>query len=365
VSGVKAAPPTATGAAAVAAIAVREPVRRPGLVRGRSRRTLGLVALLLLLVLLCLLSLALGSRDVALGQTIDALLNYDPGNPDQAVIRELRIPRTAIGLAVGVGLGLAGVLMQGITRNPLADPGLLGITAGAFLAVTIASLTIDVSNTFALLWFAFIGAAVGAIFTYGVASLGRGGPTPIKLAIVGTTVSALFLALTTLLALRSVDAYNALLVWSAGSLTGSNLDSLNQAGVFVVAGVVLALTLGRPLNALALGEDVARAQGQRVGLTRALAGIGIVMLAGTATAMGGPIVFVGLVVPHVARAITGPDYRWILPYALMLAPILLLVADIVARLIMAPRELPVGLVTVMIGGPFFIALVRKRRIAEL
>jgi iron complex transport system permease protein len=216
-----------------------------------------------------------------------------------------------------------------------------------------------------VLWLAFIGAAVGAIVTYGVASVGRGGPTPIKLAIVGAAVTALCFALTTMLALRDLDALNVLRFWSVGSLTSSHVGALRQAGGFILVGAVMALACGRAMNALALGEDVARSQGQRVGVTRLFAAVAIVLLAGGATAVAGPIIFLGLVIPHIARSIVGPDYRWVLAYSLLLAPILLLGADVVGRKLAEPAEVPVGIVMVMIGCPFFVALVRRRRLAEL
>lgn len=338
---------------------------RKGLIRGRSVRTIGLLVMLTVLACICVLSLALGARSVPTATAIDSILRFDPDVTDQVVVRDLRVPRTLIGLTVGAALGLAGAMMQGITRNPLADPGILGVSAGATFAVALAVLVLQLGNVFGLLWFAFAGAAIGAVLTYGIASLGRGGPTPIKLAITGTAVTALLFALTTLIALRDLDTLSALRFWGVGSLTGPNADALARAFPFVLGGALLALGSGRVLNALSLGEDVARSLGQRIGVARAVAALAIIMLAGGATALAGPVVFLGLVIPHVARALTGSDYRWILPYSMLLGPILILGADILGRLIARPAEVQVGILMALIGGPFFVGLVRRRELAEL
>jgi iron complex transport system permease protein len=203
------------------------------------------------------------------------------------------------------------------------------------------------------------------VVVYGIASFGRDGPTPIKLALSGAAVTALFTSITTLLVLRDLDTLNALRFWLVGSIAERGDDVVAQMWPFILVGVVLALACGRLLNALALGEDVARSLGQRVARARGLVGACIVLLAGTATAAAGPIVFVGLVVPHVARAIAGPDYRWILPFSAVLAPAMLLAADIAGRILAPPRELGVSVVTVLVGGPLFIALVRRSKPVEL
>ncbi len=330
-----------------------------------TRRAAILALALVALSFVALLSLAVGSRSIGLSTTVHALTSYDPADQNQLIVHDVRVPRTLIGLMVGAALGLAGGLMQGVTRNPLADPGLLGVTAGAATAIAVGVLVLGVGALTGYVWFAFAGAAIGVGVVYGIASFGRDGPTPIKLALAGAAVSALFTSITTLLVLRDLDTLNALRFWLVGSIAERGGDIAREMWPFIVVGTVLALACGRLLNGLALGDDVARSLGQRIVRTRALVGVCIVLLAGTATAAAGPIVFVGLVVPHVARAITGPDYRWILAYCAVLAPTMLLAADIAGRVIAPPRELGVSVVTVLVGGPLFIALVRRRKPVEL
>jgi iron complex transport system permease protein len=239
------------------------------------------------------------------------------------------------------------------------------LTAGAALAVALAALVLGIGSVVTSIWFAFAGAALGGVVVYGVASLGREGATPVKLAVAGAATSALITSLTTLIVLRDLEALNAIRYWLVGSLARSGSSAVSEVWPFVLVGTVVALACGRMLNALSLGEDVARSLGQRVALARATAAFAIIVLVGAATAIAGPIVFVGLVIPHVARAITGPDYRWILPYAAVLGPILLLGADIIGRVVVRPEELQVAIVMGLIGAPFFIALVRQRKLAEL
>ncbi|WP_308168702.1 iron ABC transporter permease [Nonomuraea sp. NEAU-A123] len=337
---------------------------RRGLVGGLGR-PLGLVIAIALLAAIAVASLVLGSRHLPMDTAYDALLRYDPTDEAQAVIRSLRVPRTVIGLLVGLALGLAGAVMQGVSRNPLADPGILGVNAGAALAVLTAVHFFGVTTLLGYVWFAFAGAGVAVVVVYLISSLGRDGATPVKLALAGTAVTALLTSFTTLVQLldvRTMDAYRA---WSVGSLAGRGADVAAEVWPFVAVGAVLALASGRVLNTLALGDDVARSLGQNVTRARIVCGVAIMILAGAATAAAGPIVFVGLTVPHIARAIVGPDYRWVLPYSAVLAPILLLVADIVGRLAVAPAELQVGIVTALLGAPVFIALVRRKNLASL
>ncbi|MFG1689049.1 FecCD family ABC transporter permease [Nonomuraea sp. NPDC049269] len=354
----------------MSATTVRRSVRRDqapprrGLVGGLGR-PLCLAIAIAVLAAIALASLVLGSRHLPMGTAYDALLRYDPTDEAQAVIHSLRVPRTIIGLLAGLALGLAGAVMQGVSRNPLADPGILGVNAGAALAVLTAVHFLGVTTLLGYVWFAFAGAGVAVVIVYLISSLGRDGATPVKLALAGTAVTALLASFTTLVQLldvRTMDAYRA---WSVGSLAGRGADVAAEVWPFVAVGAVLALAGGRVLNTLALGDDVARSLGQNVTRARIVCGVAIMILAGAATAAAGPIVFVGLTVPHIARAIVGPDYRWVLPYSAVLAPILLLVADIVGRLAVAPAELQVGIVTALLGAPVFIALVRRKNLASL
>ena len=281
------------------------------------------------------------------------------------MIRYLRLPRTAAGLLAGAALGLAGAVMQGITRNPLADPGILGVNAGAALAVVAAIGLLGVQSLTGYVWFAMGGALIATVVVYLVGSAGRAGATPVKLALAGAALTALLGSMTSAITLLDLSTLNEFRFWVVGSLTMATSSIIAQAVPFIALGIFLALMLGRSLNQLALGDDLAVTLGARVGLIRITAALAVVLLAGTATAMAGPIAFVGLAVPHVARALAGPDYRWILPFSLVLAPTVLLLADIAGRLVARPDELQVGIVTALIGAPLFIALVRRRRLAEL
>ena len=339
--------------------------RSKGLVRGRSARALGLLVACGALVLVCLLSLAIGSRSIPFATVVDAFVDYDASNSNQVIVHSLRGPRTLLGLMVGVALALSGAVMQGVTRNPLADPAILGVNAGAALAAALAVLVLGVDSLFGYIWFAFAGAGIAALAVFAIGSLGRDGATPVKLAIAGAAVTAFLTSVTTLIVLVDVETLNALRFWLVGSLAAPDSSVVSQVWPFILVGAAMALVSGRLLNALSLGDDVARSLGQNVGRARAFSGAAAIILAGGATAAAGPIGLVGLTIPHVARAITGPDYRWILPYSAVLGGILLLGADVLGRVVARPGELQVGIVTAVVGAPFFVALVRRRKLAEL
>ena len=277
----------------------------------------------------------------------------------------MRVPRTLLGVAGGVALGVSGAILQGMTRNPLADPGIMGINAGAAAAIVTAIAVLGIHGMGAYIWLAFAGAGIAVGVVYGIASFGREGATPVKLALAGAAVTAGLTSLTTGIVMTDLDALNAIRFWQVGSLAGRYMPVFWQVVPFIAAGTLVALGTGRALNGLALGDDVARGLGQRVARTRLLMFATVAVLCGAATAACGPIVFLGLVVPHVARLICGPDYRWILPYCMVLAPILLLGADIAGRVVAAPSELQVGVVLGVIGAPVFVLLVRYRSLSEL
>ena len=332
----------------------------------RSRQlAAGLALLALLLVAMVLASLAVGARAIPLREVVNALFDPSMEGTNATILRDLRIPRTILGLLVGAAIGLSGAIMQGVTRNPLADPGLLGINAGAALFVVLGIAIFGLTTLTAYVWLAFAGAAVATVLVYAVASLGREGATPIKLALAGAAITAAFGSITTGVLMTNATTLDAFRFWQVGSLAGRGTDILLGVAPFLVVGVALALITGRLLDAMALGDDIARGLGQRVMISRGVAALAWIVLAGGATAAAGPIAFVGLTVPHAARAITGPSYRWILPYSALLAPILLLGADVLGRVLAPPGELQVGIVTAAIGAPLFIALVRRRRLAEL
>jgi iron complex transport system permease protein len=334
------------------------PPRRPP----TTLRAGGLLIALGVLVLIALLSIAVGAKAVPLDTVVHELLHHD-GSDDGVIIRSLRVPRTLLGLAVGAALGLAGALMQGLTRNPLADPGVLGINAGAAAAVVTAIAAFGLRTPASYVAFALLGAGVAAVLVYLLGSRGRSSATPVRLALAGAAVSAVLGSFVTGLTLLDTTAFNDYRFWSVGSLATEPLSILAATGPFLLAGALLAVYLARPLNALALGEDTGRALGAHLGRTRALGITAVTLLCGAATATVGPIAFVGLTVPHVARAISGPDQRWVLPYSALLAPILLLGSDIVGRLVARPGEIQVGIVTAFIGAPVFVLIARRRRMA--
>lgn len=335
--------------------------------RHRSAAGLGVGVLVLLgvLAVVTFVSVTIGARGVGLGTIWTAFTDYDRASAEQTVIRELRVPRTLLGLLVGAALGLAGALLQGVTRNPLADPGIMGINMGAATGIVVAVMVLDGISQSASVWVGFAGAGIATVVVYGVASFGREGATPVKLALAGAAVSAALYSVTTGITMTDVGALNELRFWQVGSLSGRYLPVLEQTYPFLVAGIVVAMLLGRALNGLALGDDLAVALGQRVRLTRVVIFVTVALLGGAATAACGPIVFVGLIVPHVARAICGPDYRWILPYTLLLSPVILLSADVLGRVLVSPSELQVGVVLGVLGAPAFIALVRYKNLAQL
>jgi len=268
-------------------------------------------------------------------------------------------------VVVGAALGLAGTVAQGATRNPIADPGILGVNVGAALFVVLGISLAGASSLSGYVWFAFAGAAIATVVVYSVASVGREGATPVKLALVGSAVAAACGSLITAIVLTDTAALNTIRFWQVGAIAGRGYDVFWQMLPTLLLGIALALVLGRQLNGLALGDDVARGLGQRVGLTRTLGAAAIVLLCGSATAAAGPIVFVGLAVPHIVRAFVGTDYRRILLGSLVLGPVILLACDIIGRTIVQPGELEVGIVTAVVGAPFFIALVRRRRLPAL
>jgi iron complex transport system permease protein len=333
--------------------------------RHGARRLVGLGLLIVALVGVCFVSITLGSRSVTLMTIWDAFTGYDPTSASETVVREMRVPRTLLGLSAGAALGLSGAILQGVTRNPLAEPGIMGINTGASAFIVFGIMVLGTQQLSTYIWFGFLGAAVATVLVYTVASFGREGATPVKLALAGAAVTAAFYSLTNAIVMTNVEALNELRFWQVGSLAGRYLPVFWQTLPFIALGVVVALGTGRALNGLALGEDVAVALGQRVRLTRAVMFVTVALLCGAATAACGPIVFIGLVVPHLARMLCGPDYRWILTYSLVLTPMVLLIADIIGRVVVAPSELQVGVVLGVLGAPAFVALVRYRNLVEL
>jgi iron complex transport system permease protein len=336
--------------------------------RGRAAanviRTVGLLAAIGVLAIMAVLSIGLGSVSIQPVTVVDAFTNYDPANQDHLIVRGLRLVRTAIAIAVGGSLALSGAVTQGLTRNPLGDPSILGITAGAAFAIVTMVHFVELATPAQYVWFGFIGAIVATTGVYAIASSG-GRPTPFKIALAGVIVSALltsWIAAVLTLDQRTLDEVR---FWLVGSLKGRSMDDLLIVAPIMIVATALSLLVAQQLNILNLGEDVAAGLGQRTTLVKVVAGAAVVLLAGSAVAVAGPIVFVGLAIPHIVRGFVGPDYRWVLPYSLVGGAILLVSADIVGRTLVAPQELHVGVVTALIGGPFLIYLVRRGRMGEL
>lgn len=339
--------------------------RRRGVLTSGWARGCGLLAAAAVLVVLVFASIAYGSKPIPLATVVDAIVDHDPTDNDHVIVQSLRIPRTLIGLAVGVALGLAGAVMQGVTRNPLADPGIFGVEAGAALAVVVGIYVFGIGTLSGYVWFAFLGAAVASVVVYGLGSVGRGGATPVKLALAGAAMAALLSSVTSAILIIDLSTLDQFRFWAVGSLAGRDAEIASQVLPFLLVGVAVAFASARGLNTLALGDDVAVSLGERVQRTRLLSALAVVVCSGAAVAAAGPIGFIGLTIPHVARAICGPDYRWIMPWSVLLAPSLLLAADVAGRVVARPGELQVGIVTAFIGAPFFVALVRRQKLAEL
>ncbi|MFG2846142.1 FecCD family ABC transporter permease [Kitasatospora sp. NPDC048296] len=333
----------------------------PGTRRAPRRRALWLAASLAALAVAVLLSLAVGSRTIPFSGTLHALL-HGGDSADAVVIRELRLPRTVVGLAVGAALGLAGAVMQGLTRNPIADPGILGVSQGAAAGVVVAISGFGVSTLTGYVWFGFAGAVIATVLVYGLAGRGRGGATPIKLALAGSAMSAFIASLNALVLTTDAATMDQFRFWHVGSLSGRTADVARQLLPFLAVGTLLVVAVARGLDALALGEDTAKGLGAKTGLVRAVGALGATVLTGSAVAAAGPIAFVGLAVPHAARAVAGADHRWILAFSAVLGPALLLLADTFGRVLFPPSEVPAGVMTALVGVPVLVALVRRRKV---
>lgn len=330
----------------------------------RECRLLGIAVLLGLLVSAAAASLAIGSLPIPLGEVWHALFSPSGSTTDE-IVRTLRVPRTILGLAVGIALGVAGALIQGHTRNPLADTGLLGINGGAAFFVVLAMQLFGVTSTNQYIWFALLGSLAAGFVVFGIASMGNGNASPLSLALAGAAVTFCLTALTNAVVLLDVTTLDGYRFWVVGSVAGRDLEVFWQVAPFLAVGLVLALANTTSLNVLNLGDDIARSLGSKIALNRAVGFVAVALLAGAATAACGPIAFVGLVVPHIARAITGPDFRWLVPYAGLLGGLLVVSADVIGRVVVRPAELQVGIVLALVGAPIFVAIVRRRRLVAL
>jgi iron-siderophore transport system permease protein len=329
----------------------------------RRRRLAGLAVLAGILLVVCAASVAIGARPIPLGTVWDAL-THPSGSPDELIVRSLRVPRTLLGLLVGLALGAAGALMQGHTRNPLADPGLLGVTQGAAFAVVLAVVLLGVHSLYGFIWFGFAGALLASVVVFALGSAGGRGASPVTLALAGAAVTALLNGVISAIVLGHAQGMETYRFWHVGSIAGRDYAVAGQIAPFLVAGLVLAAVNTPGLNILALGDDIATSLGRDVRRTRALGVVAITLLTGSAVAACGPIAFLGLVVPHLARAFTGPDYRWLVAFAALTGAILLLAADLLGRVI-ASDSFEVGIMLAVLGAPVFVYLVRRKGLARL
>lgn len=347
-------------------LATPRPGTLPAAAATRQRavsRPLWLAAGLALVVVASLASVAVGAAGVGWHDLIRGLTG-DAATLGSAAVAE-RVPRTVLALLVGGALGLSGAVMQGLTRNPLADPAMLGVTNGASLAVVSGIAFFGLSSPASYVWVAIGGAAVTAVFVYAIGSMGRGGATPLKLALAGAATAAALSSLVSAVLLPRIDVMTQFRFWQVGGVGGADWDRIGLMLPFLAVGALLCLLSARGLNSLALGDDVAAGLGEHVGRTRLVAGGAAVLLCGAATAMAGPIAFVGLVVPHACRLVLGVDHRWLLPASGVVGAGLLTAADVVGRLIARPGEVEVGIVTSLIGAPVFVWIVRRTRVRAL
>jgi len=328
-----------------------------GLRRTRGVLAFGLLVGLGLLLATMLLSVLFGAADIGPSEVLAALLHPNDST-EHLIIRTLRVPRAVVAALVGGALAVAGAIMQGITRNPLASTDLLGINAGAAFGVVVAVYLLGVSSLLVYAWFALAGALLAAALVYLLGSLGGGAPTPMRLTLAGAALTALLGSLTTAVLLLDQRTLEQVRFWLAGSVAGRDLHLMLQSLPYIGFGLVLALLLGGQITLQTLGEEVASGLGQRTTLVKALSTLAVVMLAGGAVAVAGPVGFVGLVIPHVVRFFVGVDYRWVLPYCALAGGMFLVLSDVAARMVLRPQELPVGVMTAIIGGPCFVYLVR-------
>lgn len=328
-----------------------------------TKKLLFLSATLVLLAVACVCSVKFGVRSTSTDDAIQALLGHSDTTEQAAALK--RIPRTVLGIIIGAALAIAGTTMQAVTRNPLADPGIFGILAGASLAVVIGISFFGLAGAVPTMIVAVVGSAAAAVFVYTVGSLGRGGATPLKLALAGVATTAALTSLVSAVLLPRVDVMDRFRFWQIGGVGGAEWDRMALAAPFLAVGFLLCVLTSTGLNALALGDDVATSLGENVLRTRIVASIGAVILCGVATALAGPIAFVGLVVPHITRLIVGTDHRWLVPCSALAGAVLIVAADTFGRVVTRPSEIAVGIIMPIIGAPLFIWIIRRQKVKEL
>lgn len=330
-----------------------------------ARRRIGIVVLIVLVVLAVFLSACFGTRDIPFATTWQAVVAFDPESSEHLLVVNQRIPRALISVLVGLCLGVAGAVMQALTRNPLAEPGILGVNAGSALFIAFGIALFDWTDPVHYMWLGLIGAAVAGAAVYLLGGVRRG-TNPVRLVLAGAALTVVLGALTQLVIINGLEqVFDRYRHWMVGSVAGRGYEVLIPVSLLAAVGLILALALARPLDSAMLGEDLSRSLGGNPNRVWALAGIAVIILAGSATAAAGPIAFLGLAAPHLARLIAGADHRWVLPYSGLLAALIIVVADTLGRVIPPKGEVSVGIMVALLGGPFFVYLVRTRRIAKL
>jgi iron complex transport system permease protein len=324
-----------------------------------SGKVWGLVLATLIFLIAFASSIAFGQLPIPLTTTVQAFLHFDPDSTEHLIISTTRLSRAVVASVIGASLATAGALMQAWTRNPLASPSLFGINAGAMFTIVLAISFFSLRSLTHYMWVAFLGAAIAAVIVYLLGSLGRDGMTPIKIVLAGAAISALFISFTQGLLVLDEQNLESVLFWLAGSVSGRTLEMVIPILPFLAGAGIVALMLGHSLNILTSGDEVAKGLGQRLILVKVVIAIVVVVLAGGSVAIGGSIGFIGLIVPHMVRSLVGIDYRWIIPYCAVLGASLLLAADVAARFIIMPQEMPIGVMTACLGTPFFIYLARR------
>lgn len=318
------------------------------------------IALALLVLLLGIFaSLIYGAADIPFSSILTAFTTFD-GSTQHLIILTMRLPRLLTATLVGASLAVAGALMQGLTQNPLAEPGILGIESGAALAIVIVIFGFGISSSTLITFVALFGALVAALTVYFLGSLGTGGATPLNITVAGAALTAMLSSITAGVLILSDRALEEIRFWLAGSLAGRDFNLFLTVMPWMIVGLLTAFALGRQLNALSLGEAIAQSLGQQTARVKVIITITVVILAGTSVALAGPIGFIGLVMPHISRGIVGLDYRIVLPFSALLGASMLVWADLGARSLLRPQEIPVGIIMSLLGTPFLLYLVRRR-----
>ncbi len=333
--------------------------------QAETKYRLGLIAGAAVIVLLALVSVCVGARQIPLATTLDALRHFDPTNSEHLLVHWVRLPRTILAVVVGIGLGGAGALMQALTRNPLADPGILGVNAGAMVGIVSAIALLGFTDIEQYLWFGMLGAALAGALVYVLSSVYRA-MSPVRLILAGAAVSVVLLAITQIITINSSEeVFDQFRHWAVGSLQGRGFDVVWLTTAMIIITSIVVLNLSRLLDVLALGDDLGRALGVNARWVWLVVCSCVVVLSSAASAAAGPISFIGLTAPHIARFLVGPGHRWLLPYSMMISAILLLGADVAGRIIGAPGEVSVGIMVTLLGGPVFIVLVRRWKLVQL